>query len=317
MPEGQDQQAGGQQGGERANGPQQAGQPQAGERANSPQQGGQQAGGEPKSGEQAGGEPKSGEQAGDGQPGQQPGGQPGSGSPKSGPGQGAPKGPGGEHGGQGQAQGQGQGPGEQPKGQGENGSQESQGGPSPSPGGGGNRTGQANLPSLDDKPNDQPAENAGRRPGTPPANPGELPAPDSGRVEPELVLRKLQDILNRGDADQVRRLEDATNMSREELQQFARKFERPDLKAASEGQKLQGDLRRDATVAPRQGIGDRLKGSIIRGRGERGPGTTAQDTLSDQTQGLRTEAPPEIRSRMEAYQNSISRSRNAPSGGQR
>jgi hypothetical protein len=106
-------------------------------------------------------------------------------------------------------------------------------------------------------------------------------------------------------------LEEATDMSRVELQQFAEKFARPDLDASREGESIQGDQPAPEAMAPRQGIGERLKGSLSGGGSQREAGFAAQDALNAQAQGIRSEAPAEYRSRFEAYKSSISRSRGA------
>ena len=132
-------------------------------------------------------------------------------------------------------------------------------------------------------------------------------APEGGAPQSGLVLRQIQDLLKEG--GDTSRLEDATGMSRDELEQFVKKFEKPEREAPGEGRELQGEIGEDRVVDPIQGVGDRIKAPLVSGRGQRGPGSAANDAFRDQTQGTRSQAPAEIRSRYEAYQSSISRSR--------
>lgn len=110
-------------------------------------------------------------------------------------------------------------------------------------------------------------------------------------------------------------------MSRADMEQFVRKFDKPDAGDSGKGREVKGEVRKDENLAPRKDVGERIKAPLITSRAERGTGAIAQDTNASQTQGLRTPAPTEIRSRWEAYQKSISRSRpssrSAPSGGQK
>jgi hypothetical protein len=123
------------------------------------------------------------------------------------------------------------------------------------------------------------------------------------------VARKLKQVLDKGDEQQIRQLEEATDMSRVELQQFAERFARPDLEAAREGQTIQGDQPEAKAMPPQEGLGERIKGSLTSGSSERKAGFARQDQFNQDTQGIRTEAPAEYRSRFEAFKSSISRSR--------
>ncbi len=166
-----------------------------------------------------------------------------------------------------------------------------------------------------EKPEEQPAEPL--KPGSPPENPGDLPIPDVGKPQADLVLRKLKDILNSG--QDTKPLEDATGMSRQEIEQFVKKFEAPEREPAGEGRDLQGDQHENKTMTPRK-VGDGLRNRVISTQGQRGPGSVSQDDFNNQTQGLRSQVPPELRSGVEAYQNSLSRMKSpasTPSGGQR
>ncbi len=140
-------------------------------------------------------------------------------------------------------------------------------------------------------------------------NPGENVAPDSGRPQTDLVLRKLKDVLENGKDNDVKQLEEATGMSRQEIEQFVEKFQKPkDTGPSRDPGQIEGKLGEPQRLDPNRKLPDQIRSPLVSGRGQRGPGSVVQDSLQDQTQGVRTQAPAQIRSRFEAYQSSISRS---------
>jgi hypothetical protein len=174
------------------------------------------------------------------------------------------------------------------------------------PTGGGDRVGGSAAPLGERQDKDPAPERA-----QPPADAGAPLVPEGGASQSDLVLRQIKDLIAEG--RDTSRLEEATGMSREELEQFVRKFEKPEREAPGEGRELKGDVREDKVMEPLRGVGERNRSPLVSGSNQRGPSSATRDTFSDQTQGLRSQAPPEIRSRFEAYQSSISRSRgNAP-----
>ena len=105
-------------------------------------------------------------------------------------------------------------------------------------------------------------------------------------------------------------LEEATGRSREELEQFAKKFEKPPATASRPGEEIEvkpepGHLPK---LDPRRKVAGPNADSKFSGRATREAGATVQDTLRGDSQAIRSEAPPEIRSRVEAYKSSLSRS---------
>ena len=169
---------------------------------------------------------------------------------------------------------------------------------------GGNRVGGSAQP-LD--PNGRGFDPQTEKPGAAPENPGDLPIPDQASSKPELVLRELKDLINSG--QDLSKIEESTGLSRDQIEQFVKKFEKPEREAAGEGRAVNSDQGNDQAVSPDRKLDSRVNQPLVSGRGNRGPGAVVQDTMRDQTQGLRSQAPAEIRSRFEAYQSSISRSK--------
>jgi hypothetical protein len=121
----------------------------------------------------------------------------------------------------------------------------------------------------------------------------------------ELVLRKLDDLLKN---DKVTpEMEQQTGMSRGEMEQFVKKFQKPKDAAAGPGREL--------TVKPGQAqpgvAGSNVpaldpKTSFNR-RSTVSTKGLPQDAVQGNVQGARSQAPLELRSRVQAYRNSLSR----------
>jgi hypothetical protein len=139
----------------------------------------------------------------------------------------------------------------------------------------------------------------------PPANPGDSVAPDR-HAQPDLVLRKIQDLLK--DDTKARALEKETGMSRDELEQFVKKFDKAPQADPGAPRDLTATPGKDKTLDPNRKIADSLAGSTVSGRNQRGAGVVPQDTTGGNVEGARTVAPVEFRSRFEAYQNSLNHS---------
>jgi hypothetical protein len=139
----------------------------------------------------------------------------------------------------------------------------------------------------------------------PPANPGDTVAPDR-HPQPDLVLRKIQDLLK--DDAKARALEKETGMSRQELEQFVKKFDKAPQRDPGAARDLTASPGKDKTIDPNRTIDNPLAGSTVSGRNQRGPGIVPQDASGGNVEGARSVAPVEFRSRFEAYQNSLNHS---------
>ena len=175
--------------------------------------------------------------------------------------------------------------------------------------GGGDRKG-GSLPPLD--PKGQGFDPEAEKPASAPENPGELPVPEGASSKPELVLRELKDLIANG--QDLSKIEESTGLSRDQIEQFVKKFEKSKREPSGEGRSVNADIGNDPGIDPDRKLDSRVTGPVVSGRGNRGPGAVSQDLMRDQNQGNRSQAPAEIRSRFEAYQSSISRSKTKPAG---
>jgi hypothetical protein len=142
----------------------------------------------------------------------------------------------------------------------------------------------------------------------PSENPGDSIAPD--QPQSNLVLRKLHDLLK--DDLTARQLEQETGLSRAQMEQFAKKFEKAPQAPAGEGRDIAVSPGQDQTLDPSRTIPDPLAGQTVPGRNRRGPGLLAPDPEGGNRQGIRSIAPQEYRSQFDAYRKRISRSAPAP-----
>jgi hypothetical protein len=138
-----------------------------------------------------------------------------------------------------------------------------------------------------------------------PQNAAETVAPN--QPQSELVLRKLQDLLKNDQA--AAKLEKETGMSREEMEQFVRKFSKAPKPTPGEGRKIEvkpGESKPSGanTSLPGLNPGTHLSTQSLRDRG-----AVVQDQVRDNIEGTRFTAPPEVRSGYEAYKSTLSRSK--------
>ncbi|MDX2036622.1 MAG: hypothetical protein SFX72_08215 [Isosphaeraceae bacterium] len=247
-------------------------------------------------------------------------------SPK--PGQGEAGKPGGQAGGEKPGQGRpdaGAQPGNTP-GQGQ-----PQAGGSPMPGQGAPKPGEAGKPGGnvgDAQPEFQPGERgpgqAGERrtddskplpdaSAEVPDRPAASPAPDIEQSPPQReAIRKLSELLEQ---DRVTpELEKRIGMTRDEMQQFVKKFEQKSPRAAArEGQEIKaGPGGPERKLDPNRKAPDLQPGLRASNRNQRGSNTGIEDKNSGLSEGNTTTAPPELRKRFEAYKSSLGRTRVNP-----
>ena len=146
-------------------------------------------------------------------------------------------------------------------------------------------------------PSDEPAK----------AAPRESVAPDL--PQPDLVLKKLKDIMR--DEQKTQQLIEETGMTRDELDQFVEKFDRPqDFGPSREGAEIEASPEQsDVNLDLNRRLSGGLPSGAVSSRSQRAPGQTPQDEAGGNTQGIRTVVPPQYSSRFEAYRSSLSGSR--------
>jgi hypothetical protein len=215
------------------------------------------------------------------------------------------QGPGGEQGPQAAGEGQGGKPAQETSGaphsgqSGEPGSHSSGAG---SPRGGGGNP-QGGSPGSDEKPKDE------SKPSPRSQEPENQFADDvapKGQPQSDLSLRKLTDVLR--DEQSTKELQDRTGLTREQLEQFARKFEKPKAGPAGPGREIEvkpGDQTPAKPAANLPGVSrtTRFSTSSIRERG-----FMPQDNIRDNVEGLRFQPPPELRAKWQNYQRTLGKS---------
>jgi hypothetical protein len=140
----------------------------------------------------------------------------------------------------------------------------------------------------------------------------------------DLVLRTIRDLLEK-QADTTD-LEEATGMSRSEIEQFVKQYEKVESGPAGPGREIEvepGASGEDARAsADLPGLGNHS----ISTRAIKDRGGIPQDQIRDNQEGVRFAPPAEFRGKIEGYKNAVSRSRTstprsapapAPGGGTR
>ncbi|MDR3622568.1 MAG: hypothetical protein P4L85_24670, partial [Paludisphaera borealis] len=178
-----------------------------------------------------------------------------------------------------------------------------QGGKSGStPKGGGGSEGSGNPRPEDAKDDGTPSPTAKE----PEDQSGDTVAPQN-QDQSEMVLRTVKDLLAKDAVTPD--IEAATGMSKSEMQQFVKKYERGKSAPAGPGREIDikpGDSTKDATPSanlPDLG-GHKFSSKNVTDRGSRG-----RDDARGMSEGIRFAAPAEFRGRVEGYKNALSRSR--------
>jgi len=126
----------------------------------------------------------------------------------------------------------------------------------------------------------------------------------------ELVLRTIKDLLEQDAVTPD--LENATGMTKAEMEQFVKKYERVETEPAGPGRDIEvkpGKAGEDA--GPSTGLPP-LPNHARTTRNITNRGSLPQDEARGNIEGLRFAPPAEFRGRVESYKNALSRSR--PSG---
>jgi hypothetical protein len=138
-----------------------------------------------------------------------------------------------------------------------------------------------------------------------PQNAAETVAPN--QPQSDLVLRKVQDLLK--NPAEAAKLEKETGMSREEMEQFVRKFTKPPKNTPREGRTVEVKPSENRPTGADTSLPGLNPGTRISTQSLRDKGAVVQDQERANIEGTRFNAPAEIRSRFEAYQSTLSRSK--------
>ena len=130
------------------------------------------------------------------------------------------------------------------------------------------------------------------------------------------LLKRLRDMVDKNEISKD--LENATGLSREEINQFVRKFEPP---ALEERKSAEGAGSSEVKSAPGKETETRnvtlpsnLPGGKVTSRTGRGAGMVADDSQQGNLEGARSRIPSGLRSRFEAYQKGLSRTNSRGAG---
>jgi hypothetical protein len=144
---------------------------------------------------------------------------------------------------------------------------------------------------------------------TPPADQspdafGDTVAPNN-QPQTELTLRKLHEALQ--DDKSAKLLEERMGMTREQLDQFSRAYEKPKSGPAVPGRELEVKAGEQAPVKPGTnlpGFGSQRIGTKNRSSSD----AMAQDSVREMNEGARSAPPPEWRGPYQGYKSRIARS---------
>jgi len=136
-------------------------------------------------------------------------------------------------------------------------------------------------------------------------NAEETVAPD--REQSNLVLRKLEDLLKNNQV--TPKLEQETGMSREQMEQFVRKFKGAPKAEPGKGREIQIKPGESPKYSPNRTLPGLNAGSRVTSKTVRDRDGVVEDQIRDNVEGARFQVPPELRPGYEAYMSSLSRSK--------
>jgi hypothetical protein len=126
-----------------------------------------------------------------------------------------------------------------------------------------------------------------------------------GQPQSDLFLQKLHDALN--DPASAKDLEQASNMTREQLDQFVTRYTKAKSAPAGPGRDIDVKPGEQAAVPPAAdlpGIDPRTR---ISSKNLRGRDTMAQDDVHSNFEDIRFQPPKELRGKWEAFKNRLSK----------
>ena len=167
-------------------------------------------------------------------------------------------------------------------------------------GGGGPGRSTAGPPAPDDSKPLPPAPAA-------PDRAAESVAPDT-QPQSDLVLRKVQDMLDKGQI--TPEMEQSLGMSKEELNQFVKKFEKAPKADPGQGRDIEVKPGRGGPqLDPNRTLPDLNPSATVGTKQMRERGTMVQDTVRGNNEGMRIDIPRELRAGFDAYRGTLSKSK--------
>jgi len=126
-----------------------------------------------------------------------------------------------------------------------------------------------------------------------------------GQPQSDLFLRNLQDALN--NPASAKELEQRTNMSREQIEQFVTNFSKIKAAPAGPGRDITVKPGEQTPVAPAADLPGVDAKTRISSKNVRNRGTMPQDEVHGNLEDVRFQPPPEMQGKFEAYKNKLSK----------
>ena len=146
-----------------------------------------------------------------------------------------------------------------------------------------------------------------------PEQPGESNNLTPQQKADQRVLKRLREMVKRDEI--TKDLEEATGLSREEIDQFVRRYEPPAKEERSRTEDGPGEILTKQSGQDKErrvNLPANLPGGQVTSRTARNSGMVGEDTQQGNLEGARSRIPSALRARFEAYQKSLSRSAGGP-----
>lgn len=146
-----------------------------------------------------------------------------------------------------------------------------------------------------------------------PEQPGESNNLTPQQKADQRVLKRLREMVKRDEI--TKDLEEATGLSREEIDQFVRRYEPPAKDERSRTEDGPGEILTKQSGQDKErrvNLPANLPGGQVTSRTARNSGMVGEDTQQGNLEGARSRIPSALRARFEAYQKSLSRSAGGP-----
>src|SRR5262249_43543852 len=133
-----------------------------------------------------------------------------------------------------------------------------------------------------------------------------------GQSQTDMVLRTVKDLIAKDAVTPD--LEKETGMTREQMEQFVRKYEKPKSQPVGAGREFEV---KPGEREPNDKPSPNLPGMDLRSRFSskniKDPGSMARDDVRSNLEGIRFTPPAEFRSKIEGYKSTLARSRSSSS----
>ena len=151
----------------------------------------------------------------------------------------------------------------------------------------------------------RPRMNRSHHPDAGTENPGGDTVAPEGQPQSDLFLQKVHEVLN--DPASAKDLEQATNLTREQIEQFVTKFSKIKSAPAGPGRDINVKPGEQTAVAPSADLPGLDPKTRISSKNQRTQGTMAHDEVHGNLEDIRFQPPKELRGKWEAFKNRLSK----------